>query len=57
MPETFQGKWRLQVTEKNAGFDQRFRVQGADSGNGTYPGVVGTTVVGPNPTLVSPAAK
>ncbi|MFB2976499.1 hypothetical protein [Microseira sp. BLCC-F43] len=45
MSEVFQGNWRWRVTEKNAGFDQRFRIEGASSGNGIYPGVVGTEVV------------
>ncbi len=45
MPETFQGKWRVRVTEKNAGFEQRFRITGANAGNGIYPGVVGVEAV------------
>src|ERR1051325_194962 len=44
MAEAFRGRWRLLCTGKNAGFDERFRVTGADSGNGTYDGVPGVTV-------------
>jgi hypothetical protein len=39
-----QGRWRLTVVEKEAGFDQRFVVAGAAVGDGIYAGVVGTTV-------------
>lgn len=45
MPEVFKGKWRLLVTKKIAGFSQRFRIQEATTGNGTYAGVVGTEVI------------
>jgi hypothetical protein len=45
MPELFQGKWRVRVTEKNAGFEHRFRITGANAGNGTYPGVVGVEAI------------
>lgn len=50
MAVSFQGKRRIRVTQKNASFDQRFRITGATSGNGTYPGVVGAQAVvdGPN---------
>lgn len=42
MSEIFQGKWRVRITDKNAGFEHRFRITGANAGNGVYPGVVGT---------------
>jgi hypothetical protein len=45
MSEIFQGKWRVRVTEKNAGFEHRFRITGANAGNGIYPGVVGTEAI------------
>lgn len=41
---SMQGNWKVSVTVKNAGFPQRFIVQGAITGNGTYTGVVGTSV-------------
>jgi hypothetical protein len=39
-----QGPWTVSVTAKNAAFPQRFIVSGAATGNGTYNGVVGTSV-------------
>lgn len=45
MAEVFQGKWRVRVTEKNAGFAHRFRITGANIGNGTYSGIVGTEII------------
>lgn len=41
---TMQGNWNVRVKSKNAVFNQRFIVSGATSGNGTYEGVVGTSV-------------
>jgi hypothetical protein len=41
---TMQGNWTIAVKTKNASYAQRFMVQGAVSGNGTYDGTVGTTV-------------
>lgn len=38
------GEYEVAVTAKEAAFPQRFRVVGADAGNGTYTGVVGTSV-------------
>lgn len=38
------GDYEVKVTGKEAAFKQRFRVVGADVGNGTYDGVVGTAV-------------
>lgn len=38
-----QGNWTVAVKSKSAAFPQRFVVQGALSGNGTYTGVAGTT--------------
>ncbi len=40
---SMQGSWKVQVTTKSAAFPQRFVINGADSGNGTYEGVVGKT--------------
>jgi len=45
MPQSFQGKWNIRVIGKNAGFDQRFVIGGAASGNGAYSGTVGTTAI------------
>lgn len=45
MSEIFQGKWRVKVTGKNAGFEHRFRIAGANNGNGTYSGIVGTEAI------------
>lgn len=45
MSEIFQGKWRVKVTAKNAGFEHRFRITGANNGNGTYTGIVGSEAV------------
>lgn len=44
MPEVFSGRWRLRVTEVRPGFDQRVRVSSADSGDGVYPALAGTTL-------------
>jgi hypothetical protein len=41
---SMQGNWLVRVTAKNAAYNQRFIVTGADSGNGTYNGTVGTAV-------------
>ncbi|MGZ9255479.1 MAG: eCIS core domain-containing protein [Candidatus Binatia bacterium] len=38
------GDYEVKVTGKEAAFKQRFRVTGADVGNGDYDGVVGNTV-------------
>ena len=38
-----QGSWTVSVKSKSADFPQRFVIAGADSGNGTYNGTVGTT--------------
>ncbi|MCP4307139.1 MAG: hypothetical protein GY788_20155 [bacterium] len=45
MAELFAGKWKLRVSIKNAGFSQRFVVNGAVLGNGAHAGVVGNEVV------------
>jgi len=37
------GEWTVRVEEKEAGYQQRFIVSGAASGNGTYQGTVGTS--------------
>ena len=44
MSVTIQGDWKVKVTLKNAGFDQRFIVSGSIASNGVYPGTVGTRV-------------
>ncbi len=44
MAITMQGSWTVSVKSKSATFDQRFIISGATSGNGTYPGTVGTSV-------------
>jgi len=44
MAITMQGSWTVRVTSKNASFGQRFVITGADVGNGTYDGLVGTAV-------------
>lgn len=41
---SMQGSWTLTVTKKRAAFNQQFVVSGAASGNGIYPGIVGTSV-------------
>lgn len=46
-----QGSWTISVKSKDAAFSQRFVIAGADSGNGTYVGEVGTpaiSVIGDN---------
>ncbi len=40
-----QGNWTVSVRSKNAAFQQRFIVEGASSGNGTYAGAVSTAPV------------
>src|SRR4030095_13592343 len=40
-----QGSWTVSVKSKNADFPQQFVVAGADSGNGTYVGTVGTSAI------------
>lgn len=40
-----QGAWTVTVKAKNAAFQQRFLVEGADSGNGTYAGDISTPAV------------
>lgn len=40
-----QGPWTVTVKSKSAAFPQRFVIAGADSGNGTYAGSVGTPAV------------
>ena len=40
-----QGAWTVSVKAKNAAFPQRFIIQGASSGNGTYTGDVSTPAV------------
>jgi hypothetical protein len=41
---SMQGNWTVKVKSKSAAYDQRFIVSGANSGNGTHAGVVGTSV-------------
>lgn len=42
---SMQGNWTIHVTEKSATFPQRFIVNGAATGNGTYDGTVGAADV------------
>ncbi|MEI6411129.1 MAG: hypothetical protein WCR52_17205 [Bacteroidota bacterium] len=39
---SMQGNWTVHVKSKNASFPQRFVISGATSGNGVYPGLVGS---------------
>lgn len=41
---SMQGDWNVKVKAKSASYPQRFIVIGADTGNGTHSGTVGTTV-------------
>ena len=45
MAETFRGRWRIVVTGKEAGFDQRFTISGSDTSDGSHPGTVGYSVI------------
>ena len=45
MAISMQGSWTVSVKSKNAAFAQRFIIEGADSGNGTYAGQVATPPV------------
>lgn len=45
MAITMQGNWTVKVKSKHAGFKQRFRIQGSDSADGVYNGVVSTPPV------------
>lgn len=49
MPQAFNGRWKLTVVAKNAGFAHRIRVTGAVTGNGVYASMPGTvaSVSGP----------
>ncbi|MEN8115404.1 MAG: hypothetical protein ABFS16_00375 [Bacteroidota bacterium] len=40
---SMQGNWTVTVKSKSASFQQRFIIQGATTGNGTYTGTPGTT--------------
>ena len=42
MAITMQGSWKVSVKSKAAAWEQRFRITGADSGNGTYAGSTST---------------
>ena len=44
MSVTLNGKWKIKVVAKNAGWDQRFVVAGSNAGDGVYPGTVGTEI-------------
>ena len=41
---TMQGNWTVAVKSKNAAFPQQFVISGSDSADGSYTGVVGTSV-------------
>jgi hypothetical protein len=45
MPITMQGSWTVSVKSKSAAFPQRFVIEGAATGNGTYPGDVAAAPV------------
>jgi hypothetical protein len=42
--ETFYGAWRIEVTGRDAVFDERFVITGSDNADGAYPGVIGEAV-------------
>src|SRR5262245_19967639 len=44
MTQTFYGKWTVEVMSHNGGFQDRFIISGATTGNGTYMATVGTSV-------------
>jgi hypothetical protein len=44
MAITINGDWKVRVTTKNAGWEQRFLVAGSAASDGIYPGVVGTQI-------------
>ncbi len=41
---TMQGNWTVSVKSKSAAFDQKFKIQGAQTGNGEYEGTPGNSV-------------
>jgi hypothetical protein len=41
---TMNGKWKIKVIEKNAGWNQRFVISGSSASDGAYPGTVGTEI-------------
>ena len=45
MPITMQGNWTVAVKSKNAGYRQRFIIQGSDAADGIYPGETSTPPV------------
>jgi len=44
MSETFRGRWRVTVVEKEAAYNQRFVISGSDSSDGAHPGTTGFSV-------------
>ena len=46
MAISIRGSWTVSVKSKNAAFAQRFIIEGADSGDGTYAGEVATAPAG-----------
>ncbi len=42
---TYKGRWRVNVLEKNAAYDQRISISGASDGDGSHPGVPGDSFV------------
>lgn len=44
MAISMQGNWTVKFKSKEAAYDQQFVISGATSGNGVYPGTVGTSV-------------
>ncbi|MEE8574392.1 MAG: hypothetical protein V3T30_03175, partial [Thermodesulfobacteriota bacterium] len=43
--QTYRGRWNIKVLEKNAGYNQRVLISGADTGSGAHPGTPGTSFV------------
>lgn len=42
---TYQGRWRVNVLEKNAAYNQQVLISGANVGNGAHPGVPGDSFI------------
>ena len=41
MEDIFYGEWYIEVSQKNASYNQRFRIIGSDSNDGIYQGIPG----------------
>ena len=44
MSETFYGEWSLEVVEKTADFDQRFKITVSNNSDSIYPGTPGISI-------------